>query len=152
MIMKQEVLEYIRERYRTTTALVIARELGISESTVYKYTRLMGLKKSPVVRHRIMSKYAKKGGKASAKKQKERTKMESGHNMLLAHADSIDTLASMLCGFGRYDYYPDKKGREIPIAAVRELLRIGSLFKPMPIEAVREYLRLGHEFQKRKRK
>jgi hypothetical protein len=154
--MTQEQLAYVRARYPTTTALVIARELGVAEGTVYKYTRLMGLKKNQEVKHRMLSEYGKMGGKASAKQSrkdaKERAKTEAGHNLLVENADTLDTLASMLCGFGRYDYYPDKKGRAIPIEAVRELLRIGATFNPLPIEAIREYLRMGHEFQKRKRK
>lgn len=154
--MTEEQLAYIRERFPTTTALTIAKELGVSECTVYKYTRLMGLKKNPEVKHRMLSEYGKRGGKASAKQSrkdaKERAKIESGHNMLVENADTLDTLASMLCGFGRYAYYPDKKGTAIPIEVIRQLLRIGFAFRPLPIEAVREYLRMGHEFQKQKRK
>lgn len=152
--MTQEVLDYIRERFPTTTALVIARELGVSESTVYKYTRRMGLTKDPKARQRMLSKYGKMGGLASAKLKKKairkREKIEIGHNLLLENADSLDTLASMLCGFGRYAYHLDRRSCAIPIEAVRQLLRIGFAFKPLPIEAVREYLRMGHEFKKRK--
>jgi hypothetical protein len=154
--MADEQLSYIRERFPTTTALTLARELGVSECTVYKYTRLMGLTKDHKARQRMLSKYGKMGGLASAKLKKKairkREKTETCHDLLLEHADSLDTLASMLCGFGRYDYFPDKKGTAIPIEAVRQLLRIGAVFKPIPIEAVGEYLRMGHEFKKQKRK
>lgn len=60
--------------------------------------------------------------------------MNNANKHSLQRAESLDDLATRICGYGDYAYHNDDREH------------------PIPKEAVKEYLEVGAEFQKQQRK
>lgn len=60
--------------------------------------------------------------------------MEPVNNHALQKAKSLDSLATLICGFGFYAYHKDDHDHPIPKEAVREYLEMGAAFQKMQTE------------------
>lgn len=55
--------------------------------------------------------------------------MNKANKYSLQHADSLDDLATMICGFGYYANHNDDREHPVPKEAVREYLEVGAAFQ-----------------------
>ena len=55
--------------------------------------------------------------------------MNDANKYSLQHADSLDDLATVLCGFGYYANHNDDREHPVPKDAVREYLEVGAAFQ-----------------------
>ena len=60
--------------------------------------------------------------------------MNDANKYSLQHADSLDELATLICGFGYYANHNDDREHPIPKEAVREYLEVGAAFQMKVIE------------------
>lgn len=50
------------------------------------------------------------------------------NKQMLERADSLDELATMICGYGYYAHHKDDRDHPIPKEAIREYLEMGAIF------------------------
>lgn len=66
------------------------------------------------------------------------------NKQLLQRVDSLEQLASRICGYGYYAYHKDDRGHPIPKEAVKEYLEMGAMFQQnhgsKTIEDVAQYV------------
>ena len=55
--------------------------------------------------------------------------MNSANKHSLQHADSLDKLATLICGFGYYAHHNDDREHPVPKDAVKEYLEVGAAFQ-----------------------
>jgi len=55
--------------------------------------------------------------------------MNDANKYSLQHADSLDELATLICGFGYYANHNDDFEHPVPKEAVREYLEVGAMFQ-----------------------
>jgi hypothetical protein len=55
--------------------------------------------------------------------------MNNANKYSLQHADSLDDLATLICGFGYYAHHNDDREHPVPKEAVREYLEVGAAFR-----------------------
>jgi len=55
--------------------------------------------------------------------------MNNANKYSLQHADSLDDLATRICGYGYYAHHNDDREHPVPKEAVREYLEVGAAFQ-----------------------
>lgn len=60
--------------------------------------------------------------------------MNDANKHSLQRAESLDHLATLICGFGYYAHHNDDREHPVPKEAVKEYLEVGAAFRAKEIE------------------